>query len=253
MQQNPSIDYAAITDVGLKRAHNEDAISVVPELGLTILADGMGRYNAGEIASMMCINVISNFIHDKLHRLRAYLLPYQVDDLKNMMVDAVELANIAILQAAADDPQYFGMGTTLVSTLSAKDNLIVAHVGDSRAYRLRNGELTQITHDHSVVQEQIDAGLITEGSAHTSDIKNLVTRAVGVMDLMEVEVHAHKTEPQDLYLLCSDGLSDMLLPHEIAEILVKPELSLTDMSRELVDLANLHGGRDNISVILFKT
>lgn len=252
MQQSTSIDYAALTDVGLKRVHNEDAISVVPELALTILADGMGGYNAGEIASMMCINVINNFIHDKLHRLRAYLLPYQVDDLKNMVVDAIELANIAILQAACDEPQYFGMGTTLVMTLCSKDNLIVAHVGDSRAYRLRNGELKQITHDHSVVQEQIDAGLITEESAHTSDIKNLVTRAVGVMNLMEVEVHAHKIQSGDIYLLCSDGLSDMLLPNEIADILLKSQLSLSQICHELVESANQHGGRDNISVILFK-
>ncbi|PRC91004.1 Stp1/IreP family PP2C-type Ser/Thr phosphatase [Solimicrobium silvestre] len=252
MPNSDSIDYASQTDTGLKRVHNEDAIAVCPESAMTILADGMGGYNAGEVASEIAITVIKDYVNEKLHRFLSHLIPYQPDDLQLIVEQAIELANNTILQAALTEPQYFGMGTTLVMSVCYRDILVVAHVGDSRAYRYRQGQLTQITHDHSVVQEQIDAGMISVETAQYSDIKNLVTRAVGVSYPVETEVNLHQVEIGDVYLLCSDGLSDMLSAQKIQETLQQDNVNIQDMCAELIRLANEEGGRDNISVILFK-
>ena len=249
---NPRIEYAAQTDVGLKRSHNEDAIALCPENGLAILADGMGGYNAGEVASDIAINVIKQVVDEELHGFLSMLIAHKPDDLMDILVHAITAANIAILQSALDNPQYFGMGTTLVTTLCYRTSLVVAHVGDSRGYRLRDGQLIQITHDHSVVQEQIDAGMISAESAQTSDIKNLVTRAVGVAIPVDVEVHHYQLQADDVYLLCSDGLSDMLSTQQLQETLQNAQLSLQEICAELILLANQAGGRDNISVVLFK-
>jgi len=252
MNNSDSIDYAAQTDVGLMRVHNEDAIAICPESGMTILADGMGGYNAGEVASEIAITVIREYVNDKINRFLSILIPHQPDELKEIVGQAVELANNTILNTSFNEPQYMGMGTTLVMSLCYGDLLVVAHVGDSRAYRFRQNQLTQITRDHSVVQEQIDAGMISAESAQYSDIKNLVTRAVGVGFPVEVEVNLHQIEVGDLYMLCSDGLSDMLNPQKIQEIMQNNATSLQEICAELVNQANLEGGRDNISVILFR-
>jgi serine/threonine protein phosphatase PrpC len=252
MNNSDSIEYAAQTDIGLMRVHNEDAIAVCPESAMTILADGMGGYNAGEVASQIAITVIKEYVNDKLNRFLSILIPRQPDELRHIVEQAVELANNTILNTSLNEPQYQGMGTTLVMTLCYRDMLVVAHVGDSRAYRLRQGQFLQITHDHSVVQEQIDAGMISAESAQYSDIKNLVTRAVGVAFPVEAEVNLHQLEVGDIYMLCSDGLSDMLNAQAMQEILQKNGITLQEMCGELVERANLEGGRDNISVILFR-
>jgi len=252
MNNSDSIEYAAQTDIGLMRLHNEDAIAICPENALTILADGMGGYNAGEVASEIAITVIREYINEKINRFLSILIPHQPDELLTIVEQAVELANNTILNTSLNEPQFMGMGTTLVMTLCYRDTLVVAHVGDSRAYRFRQYELTQITRDHSVVQEQIDAGMISAESAQYSDIKNLVTRAVGVGFPVEAEVNLHQVEVGDLYLLCSDGLSDMLPPQKMQEILQNSATSLQETCAELVNQANLEGGRDNISVILFR-
>ena len=174
MNKSESIELAAKTDVGLMRLHNEDAIIVDPEDALAILADGMGGYNAGEVASDIAVNVIKNHVHERLNSFLSLIIPHQPDELLQIVGQAVELANNTILNTSLTDPQYTGMGTTLVMALCYRDILVVGHVGDSRAYRLRDRQLVQITRDHSVVQEQIDAGMITAESAQYSDIKNLV-------------------------------------------------------------------------------
>ena len=251
MPTNTSIEFAALTDIGLKRVHNEDAIALCPENGLAILADGMGGYNAGEVASEIAVQVIQSVVNDELNSVLSLLISHKSDNLQQILAQAILAANQAILQTSLDDLHLAGMGTTLVTSLCYRDMLIVAHVGDSRAYRLRQGYLTQITHDHSVVQEQIDAGMISAESAQTSEIKNLVTRAVGVSELLEVEVHSHQLQVGDVYLLCSDGLTDMLMVQQIQETIERTELSLQEICTELIHLANQAGGRDNISVVLF--
>jgi protein phosphatase len=154
-----------------------------------------------------------------------------------------------VYQAAHDNTQYSGMGTTLVAGVFRGSDLIIGHIGDSRCYRLRQGELVQITRDHSLLQEQIDAGLLTPEQAALSMNKNLVTRALGADDSVLLEVREHRVEAGDLYLMCSDGLSDMIRDPDIARILQQP-LEPEQRTKALVDTANAHGGRDNITVLL---
>jgi protein phosphatase len=163
----------------------------------------------------------------------------------------VDNANRAIFNAAHANPQYAGMGTTLVVACFREGRVLVGHVGDSRCYRLRAGHLQQITRDHSLLQEQIDAGLITPEQAAFSSNKNLVTRAVGVEDSVLLEAHLHDVQPGDLFLMCSDGLSDMLDDDTIAQLLLAHD-SLEPLAQALVTAANDAGGKDNISVILMR-
>ena len=172
-------------------------------------------------------------------------------DVRRAMDLCVDNANRAIFNAANANPQYHGMGTTLVVGAFRAQRLLLGHIGDSRCYRWRAGRLTQLTRDHSLLQEQIDAGLITPEQAVFSGHKNLVTRAVGVEDIVLLETHLHAVEPEDLYLMCSDGLSDMLRDHQIAEVMAQHQ-TLPDMGAALVAAANEAGGRDNIAVVLVR-
>lgn len=252
MNNSDCIEYAAQTDKGLARTHNEDAIVLCPEHDLTILADGMGGYNAGEVASQTAISVIKGYIGTNFNGFLSRPIPYHAGELLQIVSESVELANHVVLNAAQNDPRYLGMGTTLVMSLCYRDMLVVAHVGDSRAYRYRNSEFEQITRDHSVVQERLDAGTLSADSAQYSRLKNLVTRAVGVGVPVKAEVNLYQIQPGDMYLLCSDGLTDMLTAHQIEALMDNKVLSLQEICGALIEQANLAGGRDNISVILFR-
>ncbi|MDP1789835.1 MAG: protein phosphatase 2C domain-containing protein, partial [Methylibium sp.] len=172
-------------------------------------------------------------------------------DVRRAMDICVDNANRAIFNAANSNPQYAGMGTTLVVAVLRDSRLLLGHIGDSRGYRWREGELSQVTRDHSLLQEQLDAGLITPEQAAASNNKNLVTRAVGVEDTVLLETHLHQTQPGDWILLCSDGLSDMIDDEQIAAVLRQHD-SLPQAAQALVQAANDAGGRDNISVILVR-
>ena len=240
------LEFFSITDTGRARRNNEDAVALDEPGGVAVLADGMGGYNAGEVASQMA----SVRVRDELgQRLKA--LGHDATDLeiKSAMFDAVEAANHEVYNAALTTAEYAGMGTTLVVAIFRNERLWLGHIGDSRAYRFRAGHLEQLTRDHSLLQEQIDAGLITAEQAAYSMHKNLVTRAVGVDDLVELEIHDHPVEPGDLLLLCSDGLSDMLTDDQIAQLLRSND-SLEAAGAMLIQAANTAGGRDNIAVIL---
>jgi protein phosphatase len=241
-----TIEYFAAVDPGRARSNNEDAVAVDDEVALIVLADGMGGYNAGEVAS----NMLTTFIRDELGRwLREASVQATDAEVRRAMDICVDNANRAIFNAANSNPQYAGMGTTLVVGVFRDGRLLVGHVGDSRAYRFRGGRLQQITRDHSLLQEQIDAGLITPEQAAFSANKNLVTRAVGVEDTVLLETHQHDVQGGDIYLMCSDGLSDMLDDATIAQLLQQHE-TLDAAAAALVDAANAAGGRDNISVVL---
>jgi len=215
-------------------------------VGLAVLADGMGGYNAGEVAS----NMATTFIRTELGRwLREASAQASDAEVRRAMDICVDNANRAIFNAANSNPQYAGMGTTLVVAVFRDNRVLLGHVGDSRCYRMREGRLQQMTRDHSLLQEQIDAGLITPEQAAFSANKNLVTRAVGVEDTVLLETHQHDVLPGDLFLMCSDGLSDMLDDSGIAQVLLAHE-SLDSGTRALIDAANDAGGQDNISVIL---
>jgi protein phosphatase len=211
-----------------------------------VLADGMGGYNAGEIASGMA----TAFIKSELSRWLAEAgHGANIKEVRRAMEICVGNANLSIYNAANSNAQYAGMGTTLVVGVFLGDMLLVGHIGDSRCYRLRDGVLEQITKDHSLLQEQIDAGLITPAQAAHSSIKNLVTRALGVEGQVMLEVNEHLVLPGDLYMMCSDGLSDMVDDPAIAKIVTSQgELEVT--ADELIAAANANGGRDNISVLL---
>lgn len=255
IERTVGFEFAAKTDTGKVRPQNEDAVALSPEHGFVVLADGMGGYNAGEVASNIATTITSQILEDGLRSLQGeqvVSLGYKTDLIQQLMVDAIQSANDAILSAAGTEPQYTGMGTTLIAATLHNDQIVIAHVGDSRAYRFRQGELVQITRDHSLLQEQIDAGLVNPEWAHYAQNRNLVTRAVGVAPEMEVEVHDHYMEQGDVYLLCSDGLSDMLLAAEMSDILAQCQSSLEETSRMLVQTANDNGGHDNISVILIR-
>lgn len=246
------LEVVALTDPGRVRAHNEDAVDVVVDLGLVILADGMGGYNAGEIASKMTVDIIKNSISKKFNNSWTPEFIRQSALLARWLEDAIQLANSEVITASENNAEYAGMGTTVVAGIYYQDNLVIAHVGDSRAYRFRNGVLEQLTHDHSVLQAQIDAGLISAESAQYSPIKNLITRAVGAQYDIDVEIRDYQTHADDLYLFCSDGLSDMLLHEDIYAIISNYSSQLDQCAQVLVDSANANGGRDNISVILLR-
>ena len=238
--------FCAKTDPGRARDNNEDAVAY-DELTLTaVLADGMGGYNAGEIASGMA----TAFIKSELSRWIAEAgTNVKAKEVRRAMEICVDNANRSIFNSANSNSHYAGMGTTLVVGVFRDDKLVLGHIGDSRCYRLREGSFEQITKDHSLLQEQMDAGLITAEQAATSSIKNLVTRALGVDESVLLEVNEHSIQGNDLYLMCSDGLSDMVNDDAIAKI-VTSELTLDQKAKQLIDAANENGGRDNISVLM---
>lgn len=234
------------TDPGLARENNEDSVAVDETTRLAVLADGMGGYNAGEIASGMA----TAFIKSEMARWLAEAgKTAKIKEIRRALEICVENANRSIYNAASSNAQYSGMGTTLVVGVFQGAKLILGHIGDSRCYRLRAGEFTQITRDHSLLQEQIDAGLLTVEQAVTSTYKNLVTRALGVDDTVMLELNEYDVESGDIYLMCSDGLSDMVEDPEIGSVLLGQQ-SMDQMAEQLVAVANDHGGRDNISVLL---
>lgn len=241
-------EFCANTHPGLARENNEDSVTFDEMAQIGVLADGMGGYNAGEVASGMATAFISAEMGRWLSQAGKRANGKEV---RRAMEICVDNSNRSIFHAANTNPQYSGMGTTLVVGVFQESRLILGHIGDSRCYRLRGDAFSQITRDHSLLQEQLDAGLITPQQAAVSMNKNLVTRALGVEDAVMLEVNEHQVDAGDLYLMCSDGLSDMVADTEIARIL-ESRGGLPQKAKALVDAANANGGRDNISVLLVK-
>jgi serine/threonine protein phosphatase PrpC len=248
------LEIVSRTDPGMVRAHNEDAVVADVAHGIVVLADGMGGYNAGEVASGMATTVIATEVAQAL----ASVNPQDTDPqtrrprAERLLHDQILKANTSIYQAAQSQPQYAGMGTTLVTCLFYDNRMTVAHLGDSRLYRMRDGALTQITRDHSLLQEQIDSGLITPEQAKTAQHRNLVTKALGIDPVVEPEIREYRTAPGDIYLLCSDGLCDMVSDDDISMALEALGANLELAAQQLVQMANDNGGRDNVSVILVR-
>ena len=235
-------EFAALTDVGRLRAHNEDAVHVDPALGLALLADGMGGYKGGEVASAMAVSLL----HASFGRWFAQAgmqAPARV--VRRALQAATDEANGSILHAGTTNPELQGMGTTLVLAAFRPQRVVVGHIGDSRCYRVRNNKLELLTRDHSL----LDAGAITAEEALNSPTRNLVTRAVGVEAQVLLEMHEHSARPGDLYMLCSDGLSEMISDEQLFTLLGH-DVGLQKKASLLVSIANDNGGRDNISVVL---
>lgn len=242
-------EFCAATDRGRVRSNNEDAVAVHPSVRLAILADGMGGYNAGEVASSMATDLIGDELSPWLVASGAAATAVEARQALEVCVDNV---NSAILDASLSNTSYSGMGTTLVVAVFLHDRLMLGHIGDSRCYRLRNDVLQQITRDHSWLQEQIDAGLMTPQQAAESGGRNLVTRALGVDTFVQVEVNEFSVQAGDLFILCSDGLTDMVDDDDLAALARMP-IALQSKAEQMIELANAMGGRDNISVVLVQT
>ena len=254
MDLSKALEIVTATDSGMVRSHNEDSIVADASSGFVILADGMGGYNAGEVASGIAAAMLSTGLKQVLDGADpGSIEPESGETLAvKILGEQIAGANASIYQAAKSQPQYSGMGTTLVVGLFYDNRLSVAHIGDSRLYRLRGDEFKQITRDHSLLQEQIDSGMITEEMARFSQNRNLVTRALGIDNEVEPEIHTYEVEVGDVYLLCSDGLNDMVEDDEIQLTLSSLQANLQLASQQLVQMANDNGGRDNVSVILVR-
>ncbi len=251
---SPALEFATRSDPGRVRPHNEDSVFVDATLGLVVLADGMGGYSAGEVASGMATTLLASGLvsafaergpgEREVGGRRSWA--------RTAMAREITSTNEVIHGAAANQPQYAGMGTTVVAAVFHDDAVTVAHVGDSRAYRLRGSELSQLTRDHSLLQEQIDAGTITAEQARASKSKNLLTRALGVDPAVEPEIREHGAQPGDVFLLCSDGLTDMLGDDRIAATILEQEANPERCAARLVEMANDAGGCDNVTVALVR-
>jgi serine/threonine protein phosphatase PrpC len=244
-----------LTHVGRQRQHNEDTFLVADEAKLFLVADGMGGHAAGEIASRIAVDSISEFIvHTKEDD---GTWPHAYDEhytrTTNRLVAALRMANTRVLEAMRKDARLRGMGTTVVACMADGEKISIAHVGDSRAYMIRKGKISRITSDHSWVFEQVQAGMLTEAEAEKHPLRNVITRALGGALSVNPDASEIDSKPGDVYLLCSDGLTGMVPEEEILTLVAANTDDLEKACGELVDVANEHGGLDNVTVILVQT
>jgi protein phosphatase len=241
---------AARTDVGMKREHNEDSFLVNEDLGLFVVCDGMGGHAGGETASRLAVQTIEKeLISAKLRTDDPFSVrvPLAESPLASALREAVEGACAAVFRSSRANPELAGMGTTCITLLVHGDHAILGHVGDSRAYLVRDGEVFQLSEDHSLVNEQVRAGLLTEEEARHSRLKNIITRSVGFEEDVLVDVLGVETRAGDRFLLCSDGLSNLVETDEIRDALAQDDLE--QVPELLIQLANSRGGDDNITVV----
>jgi protein phosphatase len=243
------------TDVGRRRKLNEDNLLVAPEPGLFAVCDGMGGHNAGEVASKMAIETLQSFI-EKSHREKEITWPYGLDvNLSfdgNRLKTAIKLANKKVFRAADNREDYTGMGTTAVAALVSEDVITVGSAGDSRCYLVRGGKLTQLTRDDSWVSAALGEGILNSDEIERHPLRNVITKAVGAKETIELDVVEQKLEPGDVVLICSDGLHAMLSDDQILATLTPFPPTLEEAAGKLIDAANEAGGKDNVSVVLLR-
>jgi len=252
MTERLHIEFCGQSDTGRVRSHNEDSIEIDPASGLAVLADGMGGYNAGEVASKLAVRSVGFLVRQRLARLEPAPPPDAAMPTPAGMLlkESVQLANQRILKTAGTRAEYRGMGTTVVAVLFRGDRVHVAHVGDSRLYRFRDDQLHRLTTDHSLQEELVARGMFSAEEVRRLGKSNVVTRALGVDAAVDVSVGEHEVRGGDLFLLCSDGLHDVLSEEDMLANLRRFMPDLPRLTRALVQAANARGGKDNISVIL---
>lgn len=252
MSLKGKLTFVGKTDTGRVREHNEDTIASDVDVGLLVLADGMGGYNAGEVASGIAVKTITNLVREGLAREDLSSVDRSTGLTRPSIVlrDAITRANKIIYQTARSQAECEGMGTTVVAALFYDNRISIAHVGDSRLYRQRGSEISQVTMDHSLLQELVDRGFYSPEEAQRAANKNYVTRALGVEPQVEVEVQEHPVDKGDIFILCSDGLSDMVEDEDIRLTISTFGANLDTVAKQLIQLANENGGRDNVSVVL---
>jgi len=247
--------YAARTDLGMRRTHNEDCYCILESEALVLVADGMGGHAAGEVASALVTTEVAGFYHQTHKRLPnpwPFECQPQLTELEKRLVCGFKVANQKVFEAANSELGRRGMGTTLVAAALEGDRICISHVGDSRAYRIRDGEIVRLTRDHSLLEQfkEINPEMTREEEDRFPH-KNVITRALGLNDFVEVDVKTHDLLPGDIYLLCSDGLSGQLPDEEMLEMIS----GSTDLARtvgELIERANEAGGNDNITAVLVR-
>lgn len=249
------ITSCGLTDVGLKRAHNEDSFINMNDLGLFVVADGMGGHAAGEVASQTAIMAIVDFVRDFLdpsHETWPFGRKTEKGLPGNTLEAAIRTANLAVCNKAKENHEYTGMGTTIASLLIIEQQAAIAHVGDSRVYRSRGPRFDLLTMDHSWVNEQLAKNIITEDEARNHRWRNVITRALGNKAELDIGMAEVDMAPGDIFLLCSDGLSGMVDDEETARIIRENQNNLRSACDELVAAANCGGGIDNITVLLVR-
>lgn len=247
------LEIASATDAGSIRTHNEDNLAADRELGLLVLADGMGGYKAGDVASSIATGLVVDYLKPFLQEKQSPSVLYEKESAEAQAItDAIAKTNLAIYQTAQTNAKYSGMGTTLVLMLLRQNRAVIAHVGDSRLYRLRHGRLELLTQDHSLLQEQVELGLISSEHARVSHNRNLVSRALGVNEKIETDIAEHAVHVDDVYLLCSDGLNDMVDDADIELALKELQVNLPLAANQLIQMAIDNGGHDNVSVLIAK-
>lgn len=242
------------TDVGMKRAHNEDNFDVIDEYNLYVVADGMGGHASGEVASQMAIDTLREFFR-ATHADPEATWPYKMDKSRgyeeNRLMTSIKLANLRIYEAAQRDPKLRGMGTTICGILVVDEGVLIAHVGDSRVYRVRDNKLEQLTEDHSLLNDYIKMKRLSEEEIANFPHKNVIVRALGMKEHVKVDTMLDKPQPGDIYVLCSDGLCGPASDKEIEET-VNAHSDLKTATKALIDKANSNGGPDNITAVLAK-
>jgi len=243
------------TDVGRRRKLNEDSFSVAPQMNLFAVCDGMGGHNAGEVASKMAIEGLQSFV-EKSEREKEITWPYGLDvDLSfegNRLQTAIKLANKRVYKAADNREEYTGMGTTAVAALVTGKTMTIGSAGDSRCYLLRDGKLSQLTTDDSWVSAAWAEGILTSEEIEKHPLRNVITKAVGAKETLDINIVEHQFEPDDVALLCSDGLHSMIKDEQILAVLHPFPASLEEATANLINAANEAGGKDNVSVILVR-
>lgn len=243
------------TNVGMKRTHNEDNFTCLDEDHLYVVADGMGGHASGEVASQMAIDTLREFFRATTADPEA-TWPYKMDKSRgyeeNRLITSIKLANLRIYEAAQRDPKLRGMGTTAVGILVVDDGVLIAHVGDSRVYRVRGGKMEQLTEDHSLLNDYIKMKRLSEEEIANFPHKNVIVRALGMKETVKVDTQLDKPQPGDIYVLCSDGLCGPASDEEIEEIVLAEQKDLKKAASELINRANSNGGPDNITVVLAK-
>lgn len=248
------IEFGVCTDVGRVRENNEDSFRVASEINLFVLSDGMGGQSSGEIASRLASETVIAHCREAAENPALPFVGRMIEgasELGNRLASAFRLANHSVHQAAQKNIALLGMGATLVAVKFADERVSIAHVGDSRVYRFRKGVLEPLTQDHSFIAEQVRQGRMTEQDAQNSNLQNVLLRAVGVEEEVEVELNEELFADEDVFLLCSDGLTKELSDAQIAGVLAEVE-DPDATAKQLVKLANDAGGNDNITVIVLR-
>lgn len=254
MSLRKKFSFVELTDVGRVREHNEDDIGSDPDIGLWVLADGMGGYNAGEVASGIAVKTTLDLVGESCRRENRADKEPETGFMRQTISlrDAIMRANKIIHQTAQSQPQCEGMGTTLVACLFFDNKISIAHVGDSRLYRMRDNRFEQITMDHSLLQELVDRGYYSQEEAQRSTNRNYVTRALGVEPHVDVEIQEVEVQKGDFFLLCSDGLPDMVDDEDIHLTINTFSTNIETIGEQLIKLTNDNGGRDNVSIIVVR-